>query len=142
MENHLLSKIINKKISNISRACDLVSIQFDGDGHSDIILNIQCFFRFLKNNKIIISSEDMFKCDDDQEDFEWDIPGKSIYDKSVNHNKEILFDLKVIDVQKNNVGDLEIKFTDNVLLQIFINTVEAEEKYRIFDNECELIVNN
>ena len=131
--------IIGSKISKISRVCDLVSIQFSTCNKMIVTLNIQCFFRVLKNNKVLICSEDMYRCASafEQESFEWDIPGKSVYDQTVKKHIKELTNLVVVDCKQNDSGDISIMFEDDNVLQIFVDTTMSEEKYRIFnDNDC------
>ena len=137
----MLKQLIGKKISGINRVCDLVCLQFGSENEKDISLHIQSFFRFVKNGKVLICSDDMCRCDPacDQELFEWDVPGNSVYDASIKANRDILFNSKVLSANTNLVGDLIIVFEHDIELQILIDTVESEEKYRIF-NDCDEFV--
>ena len=136
--------IIGSKILKISRVCDLASIQFLNCHEMVVTLNIQCFFRVLKNNKVLICSEDMYRCDSayECETFEWDIPGKSVYDQAVNKHIKELTNIVVVDCKQNTSGDISIMFENDIVLQIIIDTTMSEEKYRIFnDNDC-FVVNS
>ena len=125
----------------MNRVCDLICIQFISPNKDEISLHIQSFFRILKKDKVLVCSDDMYRCsqDCDSELFEWDIPGKAIYDISLKNNI-IDTNATVIKSEINPVGDLQIVFSDGMVLQSLINTVEKEEKYRVFDDYESFIV--
>ena len=82
------------------------------------------FFRIIKNNKVIISSEDMYHCSDkyDCEVFNLDVPGESVFDESLSKHYDDLSSCAIIQADINEVGDLEISFENNFLLQVYIST--------------------
>ena len=132
----ILDKLINCRIAEISRVCDLICIRFISPNKKEISLHVQSFLRFLNGDKILVCSDDMYRCLDgyDSESFEWDVPGKSVYDLSLKNSGVVDANSTVIKCEKNSAGDLKIIFSDGMILQIIVNTVEKEEKYRIFDN--------
>ncbi len=144
MEESLFNELIEKKICKINRVCDLVCIEFGTKDKGDLFLHIQCFFRILKNNRVFVCSDDMCRCDGqyDYETFEWDVPGKSVYDTSINEYKDVLFNPRVINVNKNAIGDLTVVFEDGMCLQIFVDTTKSEEKYRIFNDTSCLVIDS
>lgn len=140
MKNVLFSQIVNSKIASISRACDLVCIEFNSN--KNISLHIQCFFRFLMGNHVLICSDDMFRCDEkyDATAFEWDVPGTSAYDVLLKKYRHLIVGPEVRSITQNDIGDLSILFQNGLELQVIINTTEPEEKYRMFDDTLELII--
>lgn len=132
----VFNSIIGGKISAISRICDLISIEIETVDKKKTYLHIQSFFRIIKFNEIIVSSEDMYRCfeKEKKENFKWDIPGDSIYDHSLKQCINEILKLKIVDVHRNNIGDLSIILENDISLQTFINTCEEEEKYRIFND--------
>ena len=83
MVENLLTQIIGGKINNISRVCDLICIEISNNKNT--FIHIQSFFRILKNNKVIIYTEDIYRCKKyiNSDNFNWDIPGDSIFDEAV-----------------------------------------------------------
>lgn len=144
MENSLFAEFIGKKISNISRVCDLVCIEFKSSDQETVSLHIQSFFRFIKNNKVFICSDDMCRCDSqyENEEFEWDVPGKSVYDKSIIKHYDMICDSAVLQINQNSLGDLTIAFENDIALQIFVDTTETEEKYRIINQYDHIVFNS
>lgn len=141
----LMNILIGGRISGISRICDLVCFDFECE-ENEISLHIQSFFRIMQNETVIISSNDIYRCGMNCENgsFEWDIPGNSVIDDSLEKYRQKLFSSKIIQSQIENTGDLVIVFENNIILQIFIDTTVLEEKYRIFDsnNNYEIVVNS
>ena len=127
--------IIGKNIVDINRVCNMLCIEFQSPKGVCVSLHVQSFFRVSQRNKILISSEDMFRCNDEREinDFQWDVPGKSVFDKSIVDYHDLLFNSLVTKVEQNEIGDCFIFFNNDLVFQIFIDTTETEEKYRLFD---------
>ena len=140
MYQKLSKSILGGKISNISRVCDLVCIQIE-TCNEVVCIHIQSFFRFLKNGNVVISSNDIYNCSDkfNDEDFEWDVPGKSVFDESLNLYKKDLFNISILKIKRNRAGDLKIIFQHGYVLEILIDTIKNEEKYRIFNQHIEYI---
>ena len=145
MKENYVDKLIGGRITSINRICDLVSICFSLSNANDIYMHIQSFFRVLKDNIIIITSDDMYRrgndCKDNEE-FRWDLPGQSLYDDSVNKYIGTLIGSIVANVRKEANGDLVLFCNNGLELQIFINTVEIEEKYRIFSDTDGIVVDS
>ena len=144
MRKSLIKKMIGGKIADISRTCDLISIQINTRKHGNLFLHIQSFVRIINNKRIIVSSEDMYKCGSNCNlvDFNWDVPGESLFDDSLKKHTNLIFNSVIIQVRKNQNDDLYIKLENGCLIQISINTSEFEEKYRIFNDEEEFIVSS
>ena len=140
MDRELFNRIIGGRITSINRICNLISIQISKAEMQSTFLHIQCFFRILKEDKIIICSEDMYRPKKQNSDFAWDIPGDSLFDYAMEKCEAELLSSDITGIHKNQTGDLEIIFRNGYLLQAFVDTVESEEKYRIFNEKSEVII--
>lgn len=142
MYREIYNKLIGGNICKITRVCNLISIEID-TCKNKIYLHIQAFFRVLQNGKLVLSSEDLYRCkeNEDSERFEWDVPGKAVFDNSLQSCQELLKKSKIVDVAISE-GDLQINLENDFLIQIFIDTTQKEEKYRIFDDETCFIINS
>ena len=140
--HQIISNLIGGKLVNINRICDLTSIDIMLENGEFVFLHTQCFFRFIMKDKVLASSEDFYKCDKDYDDknFEWDKPGKSLFDVSIKRLSNILFTPRILSAQKSTNGDLFIAFDNGLLFQVFIDTVENEEKYRLIKGDMHYIV--
>ena len=89
MNKALLNKIIEGQIVNISRSCNLISIQIRSKNGKQLAIHIQSFFRIINKTVVLISSEDIYRpsLKYQDEDFDWDIPGKSIFDETIQKYK-------------------------------------------------------
>ena len=145
MNENYLNNFLGGRIASLSRACDMVCIGFNLSNSNEIYIHIQSFFRILKDNMIIVSSQDMCRrgsnCKDNEE-FNWDVPGQTRYDDSLNEHIGTLIGSVVVDVKQETNGDLVLFFNNDVVLQIFIDTVEIEEKYRIFSDTDGIVVDS
>ena len=139
MYRKLVNRIRGGKISDISRICDLVSMKIE-TLDTPVYLHIQSFFRVLHNGKIVISLDDIYKSGDlETKEFEWDVPGKSVFDESLNMHKKELQNSRILKIRKKQSGDFTIFFENGYVLEIFVDTVMKEEKYRFFDDRLEYI---
>ena len=136
------SKIIDGNISSINRICNMVCIEFTTKVGSQIYFHIQSFFRVKRGQKIIICSEDMYRRGQNsiKENFEWDIPGLSVYDDSVEYYLDLLTSSRITNVTKNDSGDLAISLENDLNMEILVDTTVTEEKYRLFDEAQEFVV--
>lgn len=141
MQGYLIKKIIGSKIASINRICDMVSVEFNSKENSTSYLHIQCFFRIKKGEKIVLSSEDMYrkglKCK--PEEFEWDIPGNSLFDESIAAFHNELISKTILDITISKTKDVIISLENQIVLEILIDTVSDEEKYRFFDENEEFV---
>ena len=128
-----MKRLINGKISNISRACNLICITISRETE-EIEIHIQTFFRLIRKNKILLSYEELFEPADKRKSssFEWDVPGTSLYDKHLEKHKKDLFSKSVINVIVNEIGDLSIEFEDGYKLQVLKDSMKKTENYRVF----------
>ena len=141
MAKKLINALIQSQIVNISRICDLICVQFETTNRERVFLHIQSFFRIIKGKKIILCSEDMYKCGKkaDQKLFEWDIPGDSIFDENLIDKMGLICQCKLLGVRFAKNGDMVLSFDNDMTIQVMMDTTCIEEKYRIFDEKVEII---
>lgn len=142
MKRRLIKSLIQSKIVDISRVCDLICVQFETRDKKEISLHVQSFFRIIRGQQIILTSEDMYRCGKkcDSEVFEWDIPGNSIFDECLCSNKRWIYKERLIKIKRKKCGDLLLTFENNMFMQIFVDTTCVEEKYRIFDDSQDSVI--
>ena len=109
-----VEKIIGGRITDITRVCDLVSLKVLLPSKKAVYIHIQTFFRVLWKDRLIISSEDMYRCAEggDKENFKWDVPGNSVFDDSIKKHLDIIKKSHIIGVTKQTAGDLIVYFVD------------------------------
>lgn len=136
------NKLRGGKISKISRSCNLISIQVKGKDEEEIFLHIQSFFRILKNRKILVSSDDIYRCGEkcSAENFVWDTPGNSVFDEVLQTYITQICNVKILQVKQEESNDLIITLEDGWMLQILIDTTISEEKYRIFNQKRNIVI--
>ena len=141
MNKLLLNKIIEGQIVNISRICNLISIQIHSKNGEQLAIHIQSFFRIINKNVVLISSEDIYRpsLKYQDEDFDWDIPGKSIFDETIQKYKTNLLNAKINQVTFSITGDMAIVLDNDYIIQIIVDTTISSEKYRIFDETDEFV---
>ena len=128
-------------ILKVSRICNLLSLEIGEENQENFYFHIQSFFRFVKKGRLLISSEDMYRCGKKcmPENFRWDELGNSVFDDSMADNIDIVTGSRIKKIIKAVTGDLTIIFENSLSLQILIDTIESEEKYRIFNSNEEFV---
>lgn len=137
MDYLVLEKLITAQIRKINRICDMVSIELITPQQKKFFLHIQSFFRILKNDKVVICASDMYRRSTklQNESFDWDKPGQTLYDDAIDENIEELCGVQILDIHQSDSGDLRILFSSNFSLEIFVDTIVSEEKFRIFNDD-------
>lgn len=111
-------------------------------------LNIQCCWRVVKDEKILVASGDMYVAGANwrEEEFYWDTKGMNLCDdglkKLISTTNKSLF---VQSIQADNLGGLHICFSDNYTLEIFADYSYTEEYWRFFNRESKsphLVITN
>lgn len=152
MDFNIKSILENSNLVDLGRAADLLWLSF---GRPVIIttlkgtrevteyaLHLQCPWRFIKDNKIILGSSDIYEpnnsaYDHDPEwnwdEFERDISEQSVFCVNSMKIKEDLLPLTVKNVISHEGGDLKIEFNKNVVFEVFINGLKRIEYWRFID---------
>ena len=152
--NEILEKMVNLKVGDIGRACDLLWLGLGEDidyidykgrtsKKSEYALHLQCPWR-IKNaeGRIVVASYDMYEPNSTIEwfeDFDWDIQGNNLYDEKI----EIWFKEKdrfVIAYELQTDLDLIVTFDDGNSLEIFMNKTTDTEYWRFFNSENHVVV--
>lgn len=142
-----LKIIENLPLRYFGRACNLFWIGFGKlvkrknsrgiyDEIAEYSLHIQCPWRIVRNNVIVIASQDIYipKTNIEwTEDFDWDVQGENIFDEKTNqffsnYNDNLIVSRVLVD----EYGGLEIDFNDEFKLQIFPSASVDEEVWRFF----------
>lgn len=161
MLSEKLSVLIGKKLNCVSRAGTMINLGFgemiqnkaaykkeDGSfGVKECLtpryaMHIDCAFRITCGKEIFIAKNDIFMpnsliataADFDEETFEWDKHGNNGFDeKSEKHFTNTSLEFVVKRISANKFGDLEILFTNDIRIEVFVDTSEAEESWRFFE---------
>lgn len=141
-----INKVHKKKFLCLGRATNLLWIQFgnilklknfknEEIEKGEYVFHIQCPWRFIQKNKILLGNEDIYQSEEYIENFDWTKKGTSIFDKKESSINELLKNTKVKEVYLNSLGDLKIIFTNEVIFEVFLNTSLKMESYRFINNK-------
>lgn len=135
--NQITNILINQKLNNIKRVAAMLCLGYGGfilDKDKDKIplysFHIQCPYRFILNNKIILASYDISKRF--QKNFD-DAAENTIFDEIVKKIFLPLLPLKIIHIKISNFGDIEIIFENKMIFQTFIDSSQEVEHWRLSD---------
>ncbi len=131
-------------LHNIKRTLDLIMFEFIANNESKIYINAQCFVRIKRSNRVIVSTDDLYRSinDNGEEVFDWTEPDSSLFDDCLQKHSKLFKGLKVIDISFSD-NDLVLNLQDDMKIEILIDTTFIEEKYRLFtDHKTILIVNS
>ena len=145
-----LNRIVNKKLSYFRRSLDLVCIGFgdltlEYDRHNnkcfvgEYALHIQCPFRVIKNDEIVLNSNDIYLSPEQDGIANLDDQNSCLFDFNA---KALELDNEVVTgVCLNDNNDLFV-FTQNYLIQVFVisNECEAWRFFEIKSDEPHIIV--
>lgn len=147
-----LKKIIGLEIYNIfyQRFYDLISmddifvINFSKEENL-YSFHVPCFVRILKKNSILLTSSDIY----------FSSEHKRLTTEDIEHNKENLLDIAikdvneqlknsiVVDVFVNTIGDVDIKFSNDMVIQIQVDCrMHDYEFYRFIQREYNTLINH
>ena len=141
-------KIQGKYIVSYGRTCDLLYLVFSDDasnnGDGRTALHIQCGFRILQSNQLVVCNEEMYvprngASQQEIDDFEWDV-SNARYDETMKHFMEAPA-RKVLQVKVHAWGDIVLKCDDGAKICIYITSTDDDnEQWRfIQDNERDII---
>lgn len=140
-----VNTLMGKKLSKIGRAAAMAWLTFLSNDEKEYALHLQCGFRICANGETIIANLDMFEPTKsleespsfDWETFNWDVQGFNRYDEwttQYNKDKEKQTIVEVIEV--NTFGDLTIKFTNGIIIEVFANAATGE-CWRFFERKSD-----
>lgn len=140
-----LNDLVGKKIRYIGRCLEIVWIGF-GDtvirkslrGEEDFVaersLHIQCPFRLIDENEIILGYDDLFTSNNKENPrVDLNIYNSTIFDTKCDYiNSSDYIDKKVVDVKLSPFGDLSIRL-ENFEIQTFAADSNGEDEvWRLF----------
>ena len=99
-------------------------------------LFVQCAWRFLQNNKIILASGDMYRCFDETKPFDIGNDFNSVYDEKVTAlNMNLSRSVRVTKVNFSDTGDITLLFENDIVFQTFIENSVNDEFWRFISYE-------
>lgn len=129
--------LVDKKLADIGRAANMVWVCFEGNGEL-WNLHIQSSWRIFNKERqeIKLASSDIYqpnsqmKC---MEKFDWEVQGENLFDEKsaiwLKENKGLC----VNNIGINMWGDLRVFFSNDDVLDVFVNTSEYVECWRLFE---------
>lgn len=127
---------------NIGRSSNLIWIEFKKN-NKYFVLDIQSAFRFVKNKNILCSNleiyspkkQDLNNKSFDYENFNWDVQGENFFDEWIKTEGSVLLNSVVNEFNISCYGDLKIKFDNNIIREIFNNSLS--ECWRFFERNSQ-----
>jgi len=125
----------------VNRAAGMACLHF-GTDDSVYSLHLQCSFRIRENNEIIVTNTEMTypssrvisRPSFSHDSFDWDVQGDNRFDEWVSGLESAFTkDLMVIDAKVNDVGDLIVFMSQNLELEVFVDS-STDECWRLFNN--------
>lgn len=98
---------------------------------SEYGLNVQCMWRLKQNGTILVANMDVYTPKSDTMDievFNWEEKGSNLFDLKVQGLSKNLGEVYVVKVEATATGDIKLTFTNNWILEIFVDVSD--------DNEC------
>lgn len=132
------NKLTGAALNSVSRACGLIKLVFLSLNGETVCIHSQgSLLRVLKNNRLVLSSEDLFVPGakynaEKHKEFSCDYLGITLFDDELEQIIDDIIGLKITAV--NTIGnDLYIDLENNFKVNILPNTLEKDtENYRIF----------
>ena len=122
----------NARIVKINRALDLIRFLFELENGKILKLHVQCFLRiFNANNELIVCTPDLFYESATKK------RSKTLFDDSIEANKELLMSAPVTSFKFYGNNDIKISFSSGAHMEILTSTTKSDdpdysEDYRIF----------
>lgn len=140
-KEHLEKILISCKLIDIKRTLNLVMIEFDDYYGHKVSLHIQCLLRIFEKGKLIVSSNDIYvkKYNSNKVQFDWTEPNSSLFDFLISRYYDVLIHRNIKEIQFYR-NDIKIYLTNEIEIQVLIDSVEDDEKYRFFDDKRDLLI--
>ncbi len=146
MNLEILKELENKELISIGRASDLLWLQFDelitiknykgmDIKKGSMGLNIQCTWRFIKKDKIILGNNDIYMPikENFHDEFDWSKIGESAFDEKSKKIIQDLLPLTISTILLSKTGDLKIIFDKEVVLEVIVNGAVKTEFWRFIN---------
>ncbi len=141
-----IRELENKNFIDIGRASDLLWLQFGEKikiknyknieiERGSMGLNIQCPWRILKRDQLILGNNDIYEPADDifETEFDWSEIGGSVFDKKVIEIFSNMLPLMVKSVEVSKIGDLKLEFEKEIVLEVISNSASKIELWRFIN---------
>ncbi|UAT31064.1 hypothetical protein K7T73_01995 [Bacillus badius] len=137
-----LGKLVSLKLLSAGRASNLFWLGFGEmitvirkgktEELAEYALDIQCSWRIIKENKILVASRDVYTpnstLEANTEDFDWDIQGNNRFDERINSFLEdVQRHIIVESIDVDNVGGLTVSLSEGFVLEVFPDSSEEDE---------------
>lgn len=146
-----LDKLLNQPLCAIGRASNMLwlgigkkikilNLKGKQVEKSEISLHVQSMWRIIDTEKkeILLASSDFYSPRDNNtlyKDFVWDIQGRNLFDKKAPEWMEKANPVFIIDYQINSLGDLVLILSNNNRIEIYVNSSDDTESWRMLDND-------
>ena len=144
-----MNRIIDKPFNSICRIVDMLGLYFGEDVEVDLVkgpqkkpqysLHIQTQWRFRKDEKILLTSRDIYTPFAASVDADWrfDIHDRDASQSSVFDANKDLFEQRMIgstvsDCTVTPWGDITVVFSNGVVFEAFVSGSVSDEEWRFF----------
>lgn len=141
-----LDKILDKTMPSMGRAADLFWIVFGKDilvedykgnkvEKNEYAIHIQCPWRLLKDNNLILGSRDIYipKEGIEESEFDYESFGMSLFDEKVKGIESELLPLHVESISTDSTGGFKIVFNHCFVLEVMPDSSAEIEFWRFID---------
>jgi hypothetical protein len=140
-----LKELLGQPLIEIGRAANLLWLSFgekitviDRNGHekvkSKFSLNIQCSWRLIKENRIIVASKDIYlpRTNSKERDFDWDNVGANRFDEKIEEfKKQEMLNIVVSKISADEYGGVKLHFKTGEVLDVFPDDSLEDEFWRL-----------
>lgn len=128
--------LVGSELSDIGRCCDLTWWIFQ-KGNISFAIHTQCTWRVMNEEHVLLRRDDIFcpasTVDRENEDFDWEIQGNNRFDELAPILKQNL-PVKVSELIVTKYYDIEIRMSNNCIIQIIADATVDHEQWRFFQN--------
>lgn len=139
--------LLNKPLKRVGRASNMLWIQFGelievknykgiSQEKGEYSLHIQCPWRVIQNEAIILGSNDFYIPYDreEKEAFEWDVLGNNLFDMKAQRLAEKVLPIRVNKIEVDDLGSINLYLEKQIVLQVFPVDSITEENWRFINN--------
>lgn len=145
MKNIFEKLLINSKVVELNRICDLIRFVFQTENGDKIYVHLQCYLRIFDSMKsLVVCTQNLYNRSPNfrkkwYKKYDWTETGSTVFDDSINEHKYQLFESKVCDIKSDN-GDLKFEFENGMRIDVLVYVTKYDDKdycenYRIFDDD-------
>ena len=140
----MFNNLISEKFQCFGRTLDMIELGFgelsektDRRGKkytiSNFVFHIQCPFRVVRDNSIVLSTEDLFLPFPQKEPIEVDLNKKNttLFDSKAKYLNKLMNGEKIVEIKTSSQNDLTI-ITENTTIDLFVYSIDFES-WRFFN---------